>query len=196
MRQQLSESFLSHYYWHKNGDNIPWLLDDASNGRLSAVYDGVITAAAAAGDFDESERDDAAVEALTATKKVVIKFPNGLVAFELRFRADGTANDSHVLELFMAAGVDHYNHCATLTILQGTQEYTASSIWFIDKVTPSNESNRWLTARTEMTDESNHIGGYTMNTHGYDRLWIVASTLDTTGGSPNMSNLYVDWKSL
>lgn len=192
-RQEFSESYLSHYKWHMHGENLPVTPAD---GLVQATYDGVITAQADAANFNVTNRTNALVEALSSTKKVLIKFPNGVVSFELRFRADGTEDDQHVLELFMAAGEDHYNHCVTLTIDQGTQIFTAGSIYFIDGVAPSNETNRWLTDRTEITDSSDHIGGYTMNRHGYDRLWIVASTLDTAGGSPNLSNLYIDWKQL
>lgn len=191
MNRQLSESYLNQYYWYKDQDAMPWR--PYVNG-IPPLYAGKITAQADAGDFDVDNRTDALVEALSATKKVLIRPPNGVVAIELRFRADGTAADQHVLEVFAAAGVDHYNLVATLTIDQGTQIYTSGSIYFCDTIVPSNE--KWLTTQTELTDTSNHIGGYTMNMHGYDRLWIVASTLDTAGGSPNLSNLYVDWKQL
>ena len=194
-RQQFSESYLSHYNWHMDGDKTPWI--PSSPEGVDAVYDGKITAQCAAGDYDVTHRDNTNVEALAAAKKVIIKFPNGVVSFELRFRFNGIAGDQHILECFMAAGNDYYNHCVTLTLDQGTQQHTAGAagtgIWFIDTVAPSNESNRWLTDRTEVSDSSNHIGGYTMNIHGYDRLWIVGSTLDTANAGTILS---IDWKQL
>lgn len=193
MKQGLSESFLSHYGWHMNGDAIPWFRD--SEGRLPAIYDGIITTQCDSADYAVTARDDASVEALAAAKKVIIKPPNGVVALELRFRFNGGAADQHVVQLFAAAGVDFYNLVATLTLDQGTQQHTSGAagtgIWFIDTIVPSNE--KWLTAQTELTDTSNHIGGYTMNMHGYDRLWAVASTLDTANSG---TTLYVDWKQL
>lgn len=190
MRQQLSESYLSHYYWHINGEDLPVT---PAFGAAQATYDGTITTQADAADFAVTARDDASVEALAAAKKVLIKPPNGVVSIELRFRFNGIDGDQHVLQLMSAAGVDFYNLIATLTIDQGTQQHTAGAagtgIWFIDKIAPSNE--KWLTAQTELTDTSDHIGGYTMNMHGYDRLWIVASTLDTANAG---TTLYIDWK--
>lgn len=194
MRQQLSESYLSRYYWHKNGDRVPWLYP---TDGIDAVYNGIITTECDAADYAVTARDDASVEALADAKKVIIILPPGIVSAEFRFRFNGIAGDQHILEMFAAAGVDFYNHIVTLTLDQGTQQHTAGAagtgIWFIDTVAPSNETNRWLTDRTEITDSSNHIGGYTMNMHGYDRLWFVASTLDTANAG---TTLYIDWKQL
>ena len=184
--KQFQEAFLSHYYWHKDGSATPWLGDDT-------IYDGKITIQAAAGDFNVSNRTDALVEALTETKKVLIKLPVGIVAIELRFRAAGSTSDQHVLPVFLAAGVDHYDLVVALTIDQGTQLYV-DPIYFCDTVVPATE--KWLTDQTELSTTANNIGRYTMNVHGYDRIWIVASTLDKSGGSPNMENLYIDWKQL
>lgn len=182
--KQFSESFLSHYYWHKDGDQTPWLGENTT-------YAGTITAQADAADFNESARDNASVEALSATKKVIIKPPNGTVSMELRFRADGTEDDAHILQLFASAGVDHYRWFDQLSMAQGIQVYTADSIYFIDAITSGGE--QWPSATSE-PGQNDYIASYVFNTHGYDRFWIVASTLDTAGGSPNMSNLYVDWR--
>jgi len=181
-RKEFSEPYLSHYYWHKDGDATPWI-DDTS------TYDGKITAAAAAGDFDVDNRTNALVEALSSTKKVLIKLPNGIVSMELRFRGDGTTGDQHVLPVFAAAGVDHYDLVDTLTIDQGTQIYTSGSIYFIDTVVSAGE--KWDSVASELSSTTNNIGRYVLNTHGYDRFWIVASTLDA-----NTTNLYIDWKQL
>jgi len=179
MRQQLSESYLSHYYWHEDGEIgvAPY---------LETAYDGKITTQCASGDYDGDNRTDALVEALADAKKVLIKLPSGIVSVELRFRSDGSANDDSIIQLFAAAGVDHYRNICQLTVTQGTQKHSGS-IYFCDGVTPANEV--WHTTVTELSGTGNHMGGYTFNTHGYDRLWIVANDLDTT-------TLYVDWKQL
>lgn len=189
MRQQLAESYLGHKYWHKDGDKI------SIPEGTSYTYNGKITSQCSSGDFDVTHRDDASVEDLTDAKKVLIKLPNGIVSIEFRFRYNGIAGDQHILQLFAASGVDFYRYFAQLTIDQGTQQHTSGSppagSWFIDTVLPANEE--WHTPQTELTDTSNHIGGYTMNTHGYDRIWIVAPTLDTANSG---TALLIDWKQL
>jgi hypothetical protein len=167
-----------------HGDEIDWLPAQTP----PSTYNGTITTQCDAADYAVTARDDAAVEALAAAKKVIIKLPNGLVSLELRFRYNGTAADQHVLQLFAASGVDFYNLVATLTIDQGTQQHTAgvagTGIFFCDTVVPSNE--KWLTPQTELTDTSNHIGGYTMNMrlhNEYARLrQVVARCLDPRYG--------------
>ena len=138
MKQQLSESYLSTYYWHEHDSDQPWLQTDPQTN-----YKGTITTQCDAGDYAVGERDNAAVEALADAKKVVIKLPNGIVSIEFRFRFDGSAGDQHVLQMSAAAGVDHYRFVAQLTLDQGTQVHTTDSIYFIDTVVPANES--WKT---------------------------------------------------
>lgn len=188
-RQQYSESFLSHYFWHVHGDSI------TLPGKDNYTYNGIITTVAEAADFAVTARDNASVEALAAAKKVIIRPPNGTVSIEFRFRFNGTAGDQHVLQCFAGAGVDFYRYFGQLTIDQGTQQHTAGAagtgILFIDTVLPANE--QWHTAQTELSDAANHMGGYTMNMHSYDRIWIVASTLDVANSG---TTLYIDWKIL
>ena len=187
-RQEFSESFLSHYKWNVHGDRI------SLPGKASYIYNGQITTVAAAGNFDVTHRDNANVEALAAAKKVIIYLPNGLVSLELRFRYNGVDGDQHILEIFAASGVDFYRWLDTLTIDQGTQQHTSGAagtgIHFIDVVSSAGE--QWLTPTTEITT-TNEMGGFTMNMHGYDRLWIVASTLDVANAG---TTLNIDWKQL
>lgn len=164
---------MKHYYWYKNGDRLPW---------LNELYDGVITAEGT--EYTVTDRDNASVEALAAAKKVLIKPQNGTVSLELRFRSDGSANDDSIVQLFAAAGKDHYVNMAQLTVTQGTQIDTGS-IYFCDGITPANEI--WITAASELTGTANDIGRYVFNTHGYDRFWIICNDLDT-------ATLYVDWR--
>jgi hypothetical protein len=180
--QQMSETYLNQYRWIKDGDNIDWL--PMTSEHVFATYNGKITTQADAGDYNATNRTDALVEALTEAKKVLIKPKNGTVSLELRFRSDGSALDDSIVQLFGAAGVDHYIHMAQLTVTQGTQ-IDSGSIYFCDGITPANEI--WITAASELTTTNNYIGRYVFNTHGYDRFWIVANDLDTT-------TLYVDWR--
>jgi len=192
-RQEFSESWLSHYYWHMDGQKTPWI--PSSPEGIDSVYGGKITTQCAAGDYDETHRDNTSVEALAAAKKVIIKFPPGIVSVEFRFRFNGIAGDQHILQKFIAAGNDYYDLVDVLTIDQGTQQHTSGAagtgIWFIDTVSSAGE--KWLTATSQLNDTSNHIGRDTQNMHGYDRVLWVASTLDTANAG---TTLYIDWKQL
>ncbi len=170
-----TEPFLSHHYWFVNGDAMPWRDDE--------VYDGKITAQADAADYAVTNRDDAAVEALVSTKKIIVKPEKGTISLEFRFRSDGSTNDQNIIELFAAAGVDHYRHIDSLTLDQGTQVYSGS-IYFADIITPSGA--KWITSAYDVSP-ANSIGSYVINSHSYDRFWFVASTLATT-------TLYIDWR--
>ena len=191
-RQQLTESYLGHKYWHMDGEDLPVT---PAAGEARATYDGVITTECDAGDYDVTHRDNTNVEALAAAKKVIIKPPNGVVAIEFRFRFNGTAGDQHVLQKFLAAGNDYYDLVDVLTIDQGTQQHTAGAagtgIWFCDTVSSADE--KWLTDTRQLSDTSNHIGRDTQNMHGYDRVLWLASTLDTANSG---TTLYIDWKQL
>ncbi len=191
-RQEYSESYLGFGKWHVHGEDLKVT---PAAGQPKATYNGIITTAADAADFAVTARDNASVEALADAKKVISKPHNGIGSIEFRFRFNGIAGDQHVLQCFAGAGVDFYRYWGQLTIDQGTQQHTAGAagtgIWFIDIVLPANEE--WHTAQTELSDASNHMGGYTMNTHRYDRFWFVASTLDTANAG---TTLYIDWKQL
>jgi hypothetical protein len=184
MQRGMTESYLNKYDWHCDGDRTPWLPGPDAGG--DSIYDGKITTQADAADYAVGERDDAAVEALAAAKKIIIKLPPGIVSLELRARSDGSENDANVLQVFCAAGIDHYLWHDQLTFTQGTQLYSGS-IYFADTLTSSGE--QWLTDTRQISPTSDHVARNVMNVHGYDRIWIVASTLATT-------TCYVDWKQL
>jgi len=144
---------------------------------------GSITAEQAALAVDA--RDDASVEALDSTKKVKIVPNDGTVALEFRFRsdADDDAVDS-VLELYAAAGDDHYTRIAQLTIKEGLQEHS-TGIFFADSITEA--LNNWIsdTKVVQPSSPDDHIARYVLNAHGYDRFLFIASDLDST-------TIYVD----
>lgn len=191
MRQQYTESYLSQARWITDGDKV---FGHPDNGD-GYIYDGTITTVAAGTDYDEDQRGNAAVEALAAAKKSIFYVPQGWVSAEARFRYNGTAGDQHILQVFAAAGIDHYRFIDQLTIDQGAQEHTAGAagtgIKFIDTVVSAGE--QWFTATKELTFTTDHIGGWMLNLHKYDRIWIVASTLDVANSG---TTLYIDWKQL
>ena len=173
-----TEQFLNHHYWVKDGDQL----------KDGSLYDGKITLKVDAADYAVTARDNTSIEALVSTKKVIVKPLTGVVAIQFRFRGDGTTGDQHVLQMFAAAGDDHYDLVDVLTIDQGTQIYT-TGIYFIDTVVSAGE--KWHTITKALSSTANNIGGYVMNTHGYNKFLFLASTLDA-----NTSNLYIDWKEL
>jgi hypothetical protein len=191
MKQQLSEDYMGFKPWYCHGDILPWTHDSSPDGH--ETYVGTITAAAAATDFDDDTQNDAAIEALSATKKVLIKIPQGWVGIAFRFRSNGTEDDAIVTEMFASFGVDHYMRFATLTMAEGKQEHTTgavgTAIRFLDTLVASNAS--WFTLGYAGTT-TNRIGTYAINTHGADRFCIMASTLTLTGGT----TMYVDFKQL
>ena len=161
-------------------------------GKSSYTYNGIITTKAEAADFAVTARDNASVEALTSAKKTIIYLPNGAVSVELRWRYNGIDGDQHVLRLYAAAGIDYYRNVDVITIDQGTQVHTngatPTGIKFIDVVSGAGET--WHSATVDITT-TNEIGGYVMNMHRYDRLWIIATTLDVANAG---TTLYTDWK--
>lgn len=191
-RQQFSESYLSHYKWHMHGEDLPVT---PPAGEAQATYNGTITTQCDSADYAVTARDNASVEDLAAAKKVIIKPPTGVVAVEFRFRFNGIAGDQHVLQKFLAAGDDYYDLVDVLTIDQGTQQHTAGAagtgIKFCDTISSAGE--KWLTVTTQLSSTTNNIGRDTQNMHGYDRIWFVASTLDTENAG---TTLYIDWKQL
>ena len=189
MKQQLTESYLSHKRWIANGDKV-FGHPEYSSGY---TYNGIITTQCDAGDYDKDNRGNTEVEALADAKKIIFYVPQGWTAIEFRFRFNGTAADQHALQCFGSAGQDYYDRFATLTIDAGDMQHTSgdagTGIIFCDTIVPTVE--RWLTTQTELTSTADDIGRYTMNLHGYDRIWMVASTLDTENSG---TTLYVDVK--
>jgi len=194
MKQQLSEDYIGFKPWYMHGDELPWTHDTSPDGH--ETYVGTITTAAAATDFDADTCSYVAADALAAAKKIQFTIPQGWVGIGFRFRFNGITNDQHVLEMFAGFGPNdgHYMHFGTLTIDQGVQEYLTGAaptgIKFCDVVTPTVEN--WFTLGYEGAQEG-YIGCYAINTHGCDRFWIVASTLDTANAG---TTLYVDFKQL
>lgn len=179
MREQLTRGWIPHTYWYKDADII------SEPPYNYTAYDGSITTQCDATDYDGTlGMADATVEALADAKKIKITPPPGAPALALRFRTDGSAGDDNIIQLYLAAGIDHYRHLAQLTVVQGTQLYS-TGIYFNDGITPANEKE--LSTCTELTGTDNFVGMYVFNLHGNDRLLILANDLDTT-------TQYVDWR--
>ena len=156
MRQQLQEMYLAQYYWQTGG---------------------TITSAQAL--LGASALTHAAVEALAATKKVLIAVPQGWLAEELRWYSDSAAGTVDVVELYAAATSDskpdHYRHFSQLTLTVGTQEYGSNK--FHDTVAAV---SNWLTNKGAVSPANNTFGSYALNNHGHGHILAIASTLGST----------------
>ena len=147
-------------------------------GQYEFIQIGGITSTEPALAVDE--RDNASVVALASTKTVIWHPDDGTVAALLRFRTDGNDGDDVVVQMYAAKGADYYTRVATLTMQQGTQDW--SSGHFIDTITLSNE--QWdLGIRVQNTTDE--IGRVYFNTGGFDRFLFIAPTKAPT-------TLYVD----
>jgi len=138
---------------------------------------GNITSQEAALGVDE--RDNASVEALSATKKIKIDIPTGAYAALLRFRADGGNNIDSVVELYNQWGTDHYHLLAQLTIVEGQQDTDDSTIHFIDTITPGSEDSLFDGEEpSAMTTDD--IAHYYVRTLGSSNFLLMCSDLDST----------------
>lgn len=175
--RQLSQVFQEQTLWNEDGGTLE--NNDTYDGDITSEYAGDNTLPPV------TALDDATIEALADAKKVIIRPPNGTVSLELRFRSDGNNNDVNILQLYAAAGPDHYDLMAQLSPVQGLQPHSVG--FFCDHMTPATEA--WLTAASEIDQSTpaDGIGRYVFNTHGCDRFLLVASDLVTT-------TVYVDWR--
>lgn len=134
---------------------------------------GTITSAQAA--LAVTARDNVSVDDLAAIKKVIWRPDQGTAAAILRFRVDGTEDDAPVIEMYGAKGADYYTRIATLTLAQGTQDWSGGH--FVDEITLSNEAWAHGIRADSVTDE---VGRVVFNTGGFDRFLFIASTLTVT----------------
>jgi len=163
-RQQAAQTFQEHTLWNEDGGRLE--NNTLYDGQISSEYAGDNTLPPV------TALDDATIEDLAAAKKVIIKPPNGIVSLELRFRSDGSNNDVNILQLYAAAGPDHYVLMAQLSVVQGAKPHSIG--FFCDHMTPATEA--WITAASEIDQDTpaDGIGRYVFNTHGYDRFLLVA----------------------
>lgn len=131
-----------------------------------------------------TDKSSAAVNALTSTGTLFISPTDNTVAFDLRFRG-GVDGDSNVVNLYAMRAeteADHYTRIITLTLTTGTQ--SDGTNLFIDTLVSTNE--KWGDDIVVVSDGANGIAHLELNTHGYSKFLVVATTL-------NSDELFVDW---
>lgn len=134
-----------------------------------------------------TERAQADIDDLAATKKIVFDLEGYPEAVLLRIRSDGSNNDSNVLQLYYGRQRDHYLKIAQLTVLQGLQE-APDSTNFGDSITPANEITLF---DGEEYSGSDDMGFYFLKTNGFDKLVIIVSSLASTTVYVDLVNVNV-----
>jgi hypothetical protein len=104
----------------------------------------------------------------------------------LRFRTDGTEDQTNVLDILVARGTDHYNRIATITTTQGQQLYS-TGIYFADTLTPASEDALF---DGEESNLANYIAHYYVRTLGFDKWLFQVTTLNSTTVYIDMCLLY------
>jgi hypothetical protein len=143
------------YLWQINGDNI------------TAQYGPIAVTAL----------DDANVSAISDDNCITITVDNGWAGIEFDFLIkDGNDGDIDVIEGYELCdsnqGAYYWRHRATLTITQGTMEYS-TGIYFADTVVDSNNTFY----RSKAVSPTNGIGSFAIETFGAKKYKFVASTL-------------------
>ena len=145
------------------------------------VTAGTITTAQTALGTDKSADT---VDALASGKTVIISPSLDSVAFDMRFKTTGgSENDTDTVNLYAMRGDDHYTRILTMTLTQGTQ--TDGTNTFIDTITGASE--KWADEIEVVSDGANGIAHLELNTHGYSKFLVIATTLN------NFSSIIVDW---
>ena len=123
---------------------------------------------------------DAVVEALDDDVKAILYPENGAVATEFRFWAEGAiANETAILDVYAAAGVDVYTKIGEITLTIGTARNGAADKLFVDGIAESGVA--WLTDTKVVQVNNNTIARWVINMHGYDRFVFIA-----TGGTMDL----------
>ena len=127
-------------------------------------------------------RDNASVAALTATGRAIWTPDDGTAAAVLRFRVNGSENNTFQVLVYGAKGADYYTLIADLTLIQGTQDW--SSGHFVDSISVAEQ---WCPG-LRVSSKANEIGMLYINTAGFDRfVFISPDCLDD-----DIDNVYID----
>lgn len=174
-----------------------WVHPGESASRQYA-WENVADLSAAESALAGDEINSTYIASLDATKFGIYSPTNGQVAFEVRARSDGNADDDNVIEMYAAAkdlvaDLFFYRRVATLGFTQGTGEYWPSAtdpdpatIFFSDEIAVTN--NSWLTTPVDCgVNASADYATYVINVHGYARWAFIMSTKDT-----NTTHCYID----
>lgn len=124
----------------------------------------------------ENDKSADLVNALDASKRIILTPDDGTAAFELRFRG-GSNNEINVLNVYaMRDDNDHYALIATLTITTGQQ--TDGTYNFIDTIDKSAAADSWPDNGIEtMSTGNDSIARMILNTYGYKKFLFIAPTL-------------------
>ena len=163
---------------------LPGNMDYNEQTRWKEI--GQITVAQAL--LGPTAKDHASVIALPDGAGVVHIVPDGSIAWEYRFRTDGSEDDAPIIEMYRCAGIDHFSHVAQLTLAQGTQQ-DGSGNFFADSITAANEAWFDSSFSVQPSAPDNNIAGYGLNVFGNNQFLFIASALVVT-------TIYIDGRRL
>ena len=158
---------------------------------------GTITTAQAA--LGTTTLAQAAAEALTATGIMVFNIERGTPAIELRFRGV-VDNDADVPLIYgirtgsdkpadKAATGDFYRKLAVLGTTVGLGQASSATDLFVDTVVET--TGLGVETGKANSDAADGIGSYVLKLGGYDRILIIASTLNSPSFSVDAARVDV-----
>lgn len=146
-----------------------------------------LTAITSAQSAPTTDKSEATVDGYGDGTVALIQPDDGTVALDIRFKAAGSDGDSNVVDIYAVRDRvdgkdDDYTRIVTLTLTNGTQ--TDGTNLYIDTIVSSNE--KWVDDIVVVSDAANGIAHVALNTHGYKKFAVIATTLNST-------SLTVDW---
>lgn len=114
------------------------------------------------------------------TNSLTINLATGTPQYlEMRFYGTATDADSNVVEIYAARGTnDDYTHVGQLTLTTGTMVRQGGTDLYADTMSWSSTDDAFNLVR--MNSGNNDVAKAWINTNGYNKLLMVASTLNST----------------
>jgi len=139
---------------------------------------GVITTADVAWATTEFAKD--VVENLASTIVLLADIPYGAPLVEMRFYGTASDNDDVVLNIYGKRKDDgYYQLLATLTMIHGTAQKGAATELWVDTITETKDFTPGV-AGVAISPADNTIARYSFKSGGFEKLAIIATTLDGT----------------
>jgi len=139
---------------------------------------GVITTADVA--WATTEFAASVVEALVSAIAIVADIPHGAANVEMRFYGTASDADDVVLNIYGRRKDDgYYQLLATLSCVHGTGQKGAATELWVDKITEDVDMTPGA-AGGALSPDDNSIARYYFKPGGFEKLAIIATTLDGT----------------
>lgn len=147
---------------------------------------GVITTADVA--WATTEFAANVVEALASTIVLLADIPHGTPNVEMRFYGTASDADDVVLNIYgRRKDDDYYQLLATLSCVHGTGQKGAATELWVDKITEDKDFTPEA-AGGALSPDDNSIARYYFKTGGFEKLAIIATTIDGTDVGVEMAS--------